>query len=143
MNFLDYAILLLMTFNVLAPVVAAELGHECLGVIIFMGSLLGTVILSLAAKRQESRQLQSERSQIARIATRALPHTKKFQQGDIEIGSQCDRCAICVEQFKNGEQIQPFGVCVHVFHSSCLNSWLLTGKTTCPVCRQGLKIDIC
>lgn len=43
-----------------------------------------------------------------------------------------------MEEFKKGELIQPFGLCAHEFHSSCLNSWLHGGKTTCPVCRQNL-----
>ncbi|KAL2335179.1 hypothetical protein Fmac_016392 [Flemingia macrophylla] len=51
--------------------------------------------------------------------------------------SQCD-CPICIEEFKNGDLVQPFGVCVHQFHSSCINTWLLLGRTTCPVCRTPL-----
>ncbi|KAG4931295.1 hypothetical protein JHK86_048256 [Glycine max] len=76
------------------------------------------------------------RAYIARISMRALPPVTCFCD-DETTGSKHD-CPICIEEFKNGELIQPFGVCVHEFHSSCINSWLLSGKTTCPVCRKEL-----
>ncbi|KAG5098529.1 hypothetical protein JHK82_048383 [Glycine max] len=71
---------------------------------------------------------------------RALPPITCFH--DVETTrSQCD-CPICIQEFKNEELIQPFGRCVHEFHSSCVNSWLLGGKTTCPVCRKELSITM-
>ncbi|XP_057453180.1 E3 ubiquitin-protein ligase ATL41-like [Lotus japonicus] len=83
-----------------------------------------------------------ERVQIARVGMRGLPSVKSFQRGvDIENGSQSE-CAICVEEFKDGESVQPFGVCVHVFHVFCIQSWLYGGKTTCPVYRKDLSITI-
>lgn len=75
------------------------------------------------------------RSEIARCAIRALPPVKTFN------AEQVNNCPICMEQFKKGELIQPFSSCAHEFHSSCLNSWLLGGKTTCPVCRQDLSTN--
>jgi hypothetical protein len=48
-------------------------------------------------------------------------------------------CPICMEEFKKGELIQPFGICNHKFHISCIFLWLDSeGKTTCPICRQDL-----
>ncbi|KAK7312246.1 hypothetical protein VNO77_35980 [Canavalia gladiata] len=70
---------------------------------------------------------------IARLAIRALPPVRIFN------GDEPSDCPICIEEFKTGELIQPFGACVHQFHSSCLNSWLLGGKITCPVCRTELS----
>ena len=82
-------------------------------------------------------------AQIARLAMRALPPVKSFTDEDKTNGSQsADDCSICKELFKNGQLIQPFGLCVHEFHSSCLNSWLHSGKTTCPVCRRDLATSI-
>ncbi|KAG4944239.1 hypothetical protein JHK85_048885 [Glycine max] len=76
------------------------------------------------------------RADIVRISMRALPPVTCFCD-DGTTGSKHD-CPICIEEFKNGELIQPFGVCVHEFHSSCINSWLLRGKTTCPERRDHL-----
>ncbi|TKY70094.1 Receptor-likey region, transmembrane domain- and RING domain-containing protein 2 [Spatholobus suberectus] len=80
------------------------------------------------------------RAYFARLAMRTLPPVICFRAGETT-GSNSD-CPICMEEFKNGELIQPFGVCVHEFHSACVNSWLLGGKTTCPVCRKELSITI-
>lgn len=72
------------------------------------------------------------RAEIVRRTIKVLPLLKIFK------GDQSANCPICMEEFKKGELIQPFGLCAHEFHSSCLNSWLHGGKTTCPVCRQNL-----
>jgi len=73
------------------------------------------------------------RAAIARKGIRVLPPFKTFN------GEQASDCPICLEEFHEGELIQPFALCAHEFHSSCLSSWLLGGKTTCPVCRQDLS----
>jgi hypothetical protein len=66
---------------------------------------------------------------------RSLPPVKSFQD------EKNMDCPVCMEEFKKGELIQPFRVCNHEFHVSCLFSWLHNqGKTTCPVCRQDLFI---
>ncbi|GAU30612.1 hypothetical protein TSUD_62320 [Trifolium subterraneum] len=72
-------------------------------------------------------------AEIARWAMRALPPVRSFN------GSGNMDCPICIEEFEKRELIQSFGVCGHEFHTSCLNSWLLGGKTTCPVCRLDLS----
>ncbi|KAK7272857.1 hypothetical protein RIF29_13897 [Crotalaria pallida] len=49
------------------------------------------------------------------------------------------KCLICMQEFNDGDVIQPFGICLHEFHSSCLQTWLSIPKTTCPACRQHLS----
>ncbi|QCD86583.1 phosphatidylinositol 4-kinase [Vigna unguiculata] len=43
-------------------------------------------------------------------------------------------CAICLEEFKNGEECVVFSVCGHIFHCDCIKHWL-EEKPTCPNCR--------
>ncbi|CAJ1963545.1 unnamed protein product [Sphenostylis stenocarpa] len=74
----------------------------------------------------------------ARLAIRALPPAVSFR--DDQTSESLHDCSICLEKFMNGDSIQPFGVCVHQFHSSCLNLWLLRGKSSCPLCRMELPI---
>lgn len=45
-----------------------------------------------------------------------------------------EKCSICLNVFGINEQICTVE-CGHVFHHSCLASWLL-GNNTCPLCRQ-------
>jgi len=78
------------------------------------------------------------KTHIARLAVRALPPVIAFQED--ETPHSQTQCPICIEQFRNGELIQPFGLCSHQFHPSCINSWLFRGNTNCPVCRMELPI---
>jgi len=81
-----------------------------------------------------------ETTQTYRLAIKALPPAVSFGEDQTK-DSHCD-CPICLEEFKHGDFIQPFGVCAHQFHSSCLKSWLLSQKTSCPLCRVELPIRI-
>ncbi|WVY94633.1 hypothetical protein V8G54_033721 [Vigna mungo] len=67
-----------------------------------------------------------------------LPPGKCFRE-DQRKESQSD-CCICLEKFKNGDFVQPFGVCIHEFHFVCINSWVDNGNISCPLCRQKLSI---
>ncbi|KAI4324005.1 hypothetical protein L6164_023572 [Bauhinia variegata] len=71
-----------------------------------------------------------------------LPPTKSFESTESSSGQtkgSKDECAICLEDFKNGESVQPFPKCNHVFHPTCINTWLLAGKFSCPYCRVNLQ----
>ncbi|MED6194607.1 hypothetical protein PIB30_030101 [Stylosanthes scabra] len=81
----------------------------------------------------------SAKISIVRKALRVLPPVKSFIVEDKSNGcSDMLECSICMEVFKVGELIQPLGLCSHQFHSSCLYSWLHSGKSTCPLCRVDL-----
>ncbi|XP_059288287.1 RING-H2 finger protein ATL14-like [Lycium ferocissimum] len=47
-------------------------------------------------------------------------------------------CAICLSEFKYGDQGRKLEDCNHMFHESCLEKWLMHGKgqSTCPLCRN-------
>jgi hypothetical protein len=47
-------------------------------------------------------------------------------------------CAICLEKYKSGDQIE-LRHCAHTFHKSCLTAWEGSGRTNgqlCPCCRS-------
>ncbi|KAJ9182749.1 hypothetical protein P3X46_006707 [Hevea brasiliensis] len=49
-----------------------------------------------------------------------------------------DECAICLEEFKEGEKCRMlFPSCVHIFHKDCIDIWL-SEDTRCPLCRAVL-----
>ncbi|KAK7312613.1 hypothetical protein VNO77_36597 [Canavalia gladiata] len=43
-------------------------------------------------------------------------------------------CAICLEEFGDGDSVKMIPYCKHVFHPQCLDTWL-SSHVTCPVCR--------
>ncbi|XP_061368328.1 putative RING-H2 finger protein ATL19 [Gastrolobium bilobum] len=49
--------------------------------------------------------------------------------------SNSNECAICLEDFKKGEECLVFSVCGHTFHFDCINHWI-EKKPSCPICRQ-------
>jgi hypothetical protein len=46
-------------------------------------------------------------------------------------------CSICQNNFENNEIVRQFKNCKHVFHLTCVDTWL-TNRSTCPTCRQPL-----
>ena len=46
-----------------------------------------------------------------------------------------DECAICLENFEEGDSCRGFPVCNHIFHSICIGNWLRKNPT-CPLCRN-------
>ncbi|RWR90303.1 E3 ubiquitin-protein ligase ATL23-like protein [Cinnamomum micranthum f. kanehirae] len=43
-------------------------------------------------------------------------------------------CAICLEDFKEGDRCRVLPSCKHMFHDRCVDAWL-NKKKRCPTCR--------
>lgn len=43
-------------------------------------------------------------------------------------------CAVCLEEYKDGERCATIVACNHKFHSLCVLPWLMWNHT-CPLCR--------
>ena len=47
-----------------------------------------------------------------------------------------EKCLICLEDWQDeGEQRRLLG-CGHLFHSGCLDQWLISSNNSCPLCRR-------
>ena len=44
-------------------------------------------------------------------------------------------CALCLDEYKDGDLLRELG-CSHLFHADCVDEWLLTGKSKCPICNR-------
>ena len=44
-------------------------------------------------------------------------------------------CCICLAPYKIGEGKRTLG-CDHSFHKKCIDKWLTTSKSECPICRK-------
>jgi hypothetical protein len=45
-----------------------------------------------------------------------------------------DECPICLGEFHAGDKLRKLPTCVHVFHRSCIDLWLLQ-SASCPLCK--------
>lgn len=46
-----------------------------------------------------------------------------------------DRCLVCLSEYEAGEECRLLAQCQHVFHKECIDTWLTTGRNSCPLCR--------
>ncbi|KAM7259381.1 hypothetical protein ACFE04_015122 [Oxalis oulophora] len=51
-------------------------------------------------------------------------------------------CAICLAEFVSEDEIRVLPQCGHVFHVSCIDTWL-GSHSSCPSCRQILVVTRC
>lgn len=86
--------------------------------------------------RSSSRNLQFiSRSPRARSLSREqCQNIPTVPNNEIESG---DQCSICLEEL-NGHQTNRKLACSHVFHETCLFTWLNGEKASCPTCRKWL-----
>ncbi|KAJ1917311.1 hypothetical protein H4219_003270 [Mycoemilia scoparia] len=47
-------------------------------------------------------------------------------------------CSICLDEMEIGDTIRELP-CDHRYHSKCLDKWLLTQSTRCPLCKADIK----
>ncbi|KAK8520210.1 hypothetical protein V6N13_031328 [Hibiscus sabdariffa] len=54
-----------------------------------------------------------------------------------KIGRGGLECAVCLNEYEDGEMLRLIPKCDHVFHAECIDAWFAS-HTTCPVCRANL-----
>ncbi|KAK7282847.1 hypothetical protein RIF29_11932 [Crotalaria pallida] len=55
----------------------------------------------------------------------------------LKIGRASLECAVCLNEFEDDETLRLIPNCSHVFHTECIDAWLVN-HSTCPVCRANL-----
>ncbi|XP_010477527.1 PREDICTED: receptor homology region, transmembrane domain- and RING domain-containing protein 3-like [Camelina sativa] len=50
-------------------------------------------------------------------------------------------CAICLEDYNVGDKLRVLP-CGHKFHAACVDSWLISWRTFCPVCKRDAKRSV-
>lgn len=56
---------------------------------------------------------------------------------NLKIGRATLECVVCLNEFQDDETLRLIPKCSHVFHSECIDAWLVN-HSTCPVCRANL-----
>ncbi|GAA0166213.1 hypothetical protein LIER_21420 [Lithospermum erythrorhizon] len=47
-------------------------------------------------------------------------------------------CCICLSRLEGGSESRSLP-CTHEFHRTCIDSWLMVCRKTCPICRYSLQ----
>ncbi|XP_058734963.1 RING-H2 finger protein ATL57-like [Vicia villosa] len=91
------------------------------------------VILSIREVSSRRRRGIPPRRGLDPAAVKALPvclYEEDTKQPD---------CAICLEEFRECEEVKMVPYCSHVFHPECIDAWL-SAHVTCPICRCVIKV---
>ncbi|KAL2520110.1 Receptor-like proteiny region [Forsythia ovata] len=58
----------------------------------------------------------------------------------LEDNSTSSTCAICLEDYSVGEKLRILP-CLHKFHAICVDAWLTSWRTFCPVCKRDARTN--
>ncbi|KAK0404566.1 hypothetical protein QR680_017515 [Steinernema hermaphroditum] len=89
----------------------------------FIVLLISMVIRCCRERRRKARK------RLSRSNLKKLP-TRKFKKGDYP-----ETCAICLEDFIEGEKLRVLP-CKHAYHCKCIDPWLTKTRKVCPVCKR-------
>ncbi|EXB65353.1 Uncharacterized RING finger protein [Morus notabilis] len=124
--------------------------------LIVLGVLSGIVDIkvSIDAHDQEQTQVALQRLRLQRPSAQPQPsptvppsemissiictyRIEKPEAAAVAVESGGD-CAICLEDFKYGDECRIFVSCNHGFHRACVDEWLVRNRH-CPLCRGSVR----
>ncbi|KAL7308110.1 hypothetical protein PS15m_012004 [Mucor circinelloides] len=113
--------------------------------LLFFAVLLPSSVLYalyLTWRVHQQRQQQRQQRRVAPHQSKAPAElvyklkTKTFHKENKD--DEEEECIICLESYQEGDTIRRLP-CKHEFHSTCVDTWLITRKKYCPIC----KFDVC
>merc|ERR1712235_67534 len=96
-----------------------------------VGSCLLIMLVSTVVKLVRDWR-KSRRGRLSRRKLNQLPIIKFNREQHAQV-FEC--CAICLEDFKNGDKIRELP-CKHGYHKSCIDPWLTSNRKVCPLCKR-------
>ncbi|XP_002730880.1 uncharacterized protein LOC100376149 [Saccoglossus kowalevskii] len=121
-----------------------------MGIFMAFFVLISIICLLLLLKiKWKQRRKQTSLTRLAEYAVSKM-ETRKFRKSELRmsgslsnysreswsINSDSYICAICLEQFKDGDELRVVS-CSHEFHRHCVDPWLIKNRT-CPLCLHNI-----
>ncbi|KAG2681846.1 hypothetical protein I3760_11G163000 [Carya illinoinensis] len=85
----------------------------------------------------ETEYYRRQNDQQAAPVTAILPSAVRYGSQKTASSTCVKDCAICLEDFENGQWCHVLPVCNHMFHLNCIQRWLMESRT-CPMCRSSI-----
>ena len=85
-------------------------------------------------REAEARSLEENNKPIV-ATSEQMESLGNYQRVTEEEVTEDNTCCICLAPYKVGEGKRTLG-CEHSFHKKCIDKWLMTSKTECPICRK-------
>ncbi|KAG0484350.1 hypothetical protein HPP92_008429 [Vanilla planifolia] len=70
---------------------------------------------------------------------RAIPTVRFSSSSSSSVVSTAD-CAVCQDDFRNGDMLRLLPGCTHAFHIDCVDPWL-DSSASCPICRADISVN--
>ncbi|KAI3831706.1 hypothetical protein MKW92_047755 [Papaver armeniacum] len=81
---------------------------------------------------------ETNQNQNSQNLINSLPTFKFDSIKGIHNSSTLD-CAICISKCEKQDELRLLPGCCHVFHSVCIDKWILLLNHNCPICRSSVK----
>ena len=97
-----------------------------------LGCLCGSAVIGLITVIFRRRNQRRERQRRMSVSSLNEIPTRNFVEGDEE---NYDICCVCQEKFQIGDELRILP-CEHVYHTKCVDQWLVENQRICPQCRK-------
>ncbi|XP_053320615.1 E3 ubiquitin-protein ligase RNF167 [Spea bombifrons] len=112
----------------LVPEYYFPLGYYLIPFIVVVALVIIIMCIVMVARCMQHRK-RMRRNRLSKEQLKKIP-VHKFKKGD-----DYDVCAICLEEYEEGDKLRVLP-CSHGYHCSCVDPWLTKTKKSCPVCKH-------